>query len=280
MKWYGFIYFLIPCVVIVFFFSCGEPHAGSAPGKRPASRVSEVPLPPGFSRTTAGRGSFGHFLRNLRLKKPGTPVRYFNGKLKPDQGIHYAVIDMDVGKADLQQCADAVMRLRGEYLFRGKRYGKIHFNFTSGDRVGFIKWAEGYRPVVRGRKVFFRKKGKRDYSYRNFRRYMVKIFQYAGSMSLSRELVRVRRIEDLGIGHIFVQGGYPGHAVIVLDVAVNKKTGEKIFLLAQSYMPAQSIHILKNIRNSSLSPWYSTGFADKLTTPEWVFKKSHLMRFP
>jgi hypothetical protein len=267
-------------IVLLFLLSCGEPHDGSASGKKPAKLVSEIPLPAGFSRTVAKKGSYEQFLRNLRLKKPGTPVRYFNGKMKPDQGIHYAVIDIDVGKADLQQCADAVMRLRGEYLFRAKRYGKIHFNFTSGDRVGFVKWAEGYRPVIRGRKVFFRKKGLRDYSYRNFRRYMVKIFQYAGSMSLSRELVKVKRSEGLGIGHIYIQGGYPGHAVIVLDVAVNKKTGEKIFLLAQSYMPAQSIHILKNFQNSSLSPWYSTGFTNELTTPEWVFTKSDLMRFP
>ncbi len=267
-------------IIFIFFFSCGEPHSGNAFAPGRGSSVSGIPLPAGFSRNTMPRGSFGEWLRGLRLMKPGTPVRYYNGMIKPDRGIHYAVIEMDVGRRDLQQCADAIIRLRGEYLFRKKLLRKIHFNFTSGDRVDYLKWAEGYRPVVKGRRVLFQKKSTRDYSYGNFRRYMEKIFQYAGSLSLSRELVKVKRIADLDIGDIFIQGGAPGHAVIVVDTATNKMNGEKIFLLAQSYMPAQSIHILKNPQNSSLSPWYSIRFSGKLVTPEWVFEKGDLMRFP
>lgn len=34
----------------------------------------------------------------------------YNGSQKPNQSVHYAVFDIDVGKEDLQQCADAVMR--------------------------------------------------------------------------------------------------------------------------------------------------------------------------
>ena len=67
--------------------------------------------------------------------------------------------------------------------------------------------------------------------------------------------------------------------VIVVDMAINRKEGKVIFLLAQSYMPAQDIHILKNPGNSQLSPWYSTDFGDKLVTPEWEFTRDDLMRF-
>ncbi|MBN1525641.1 MAG: hypothetical protein JW904_14275 [Spirochaetales bacterium] len=47
--------------------------------------------------------------------------------------------------------------------------------------------------------------------------------------------------------------------------------GEKIFLLAQSYMPAQEIQIVINPGSDSLSPWYSADFGPILDTPEWRF---------
>ena len=53
------------------------------------------------------------------------------------------------------------------------------------------------------------------------------------------------------IGDVFIKGGFPGHAVVVLDMAENDRTGQRVFLLAQSYMPAQDIHIMKNPTNAS-----------------------------
>ena len=44
-------------------------------------------------------------------------------------------------------------------------------------------------------------------------------------------------------GDVFIKGGSPGHAVIVVDVAIYPQTGKTVFLLAQSYMLAQQIHI-------------------------------------
>ena len=72
-----------------------------------------------------------------------------------------------------------------------------------------------------------------------------------------------------------------GHAVIVVDVAIYTQTGKKVFLLTQSYMPAQQIQILVNPANRGLSPWYELSDNDegKLYTPEWVFEKKDLKRF-
>ncbi len=81
------------------------------------------------------------------------------------------------------------------------------------------------------------------------------------------------------VGDVFIQGGSPGHAVLVVDMAVKKNKRQKVFLLAQSYMPAQDIHILKNPSDSILSPWYSFQSGDTLRTPEWDFSWSDLERF-
>jgi len=101
---------------------------------------------------------------------------------------------------------------------------------------------------------------------------------YAGTHSLSKELKSVP-LENIQIGDVFIQGGFPGHAILVVDMAEHLTTKEKIFMLAQSYMPAQETQILKNPTNKNLSPWYSLNFEGQLDTPEWDFNKSDLKRF-
>ncbi len=103
------------------------------------------------------------------------------------------------------------------------------------------------------------------------------VFSYAGTLSLEKELPS-RQLNKLQIGDIFIQGGSPGHAIIVVDMAVDKN-GNKIFMLAQSYMPAQEIHILKNPNDSKISPWYPVLNLQTLRTPEWDFSKDRIKRF-
>ena len=68
-----------------------------------------------------------------------------------------------------------------------------------------------------------------------------------------------------------------GHAMIVMDVAENPKTKDKAFLLAQSYMPAQDIHI---VRNPIGGAWYRLeALGNQLNTPEWTFPLTALHRF-
>ncbi len=77
---------------------------------------------------------------------------------------------------------------------------------------------------------------------------------------------------------MLIRGGFPGHAVIVMDVAVND-SGKKIYLLAQSYMPAQDIHVLKNPGNTDLSPWYEVNQENFIITPEYTFTNNELKRW-
>lgn len=221
---------------------------------------------------------FGEYLRNLPLHNDGKDVLLYDGTSKNRQDVHAAVLKVDVGDKNLQQCADAVMRLRAEYLYSKRQYDKIHFRFTNGFNAEFDKWQQGYRIVVRGNDVTWAKDSRCDDSYSSFRKYLDMVFTYAGTLSLSRELMPVT-LSHIAPGDVFIHGGSPGHAVIVVDVAVSVN-GEKLFMLAQSYMPAQEIHLLKNFQNPQLSPWYGLKeCTDNVYTPEWTFPVHELKRF-
>ena len=58
-----------------------------------------------------------------------------------------------------------------------------------------------------------------------------------------------------------------------------KLSGEKVFMLAQSFMPAQDMHILKNPLSEKISPWYPLAFGSILKTPEWSFTSHNVYRF-
>lgn len=103
------------------------------------------------------------------------------------------------------------------------------------------------------------------------------LFTYAGTISVQNESTLIEK-EDMQIGDIFILGGSPGHCIMVVDLCHNE-TGEKMFMLAQSFMPAQQIHILKN--PDSESPWYSlTELEYPFNTPEWTFNEPCLRRMP
>ncbi|MCD4825195.1 MAG: DUF4846 domain-containing protein [Phycisphaerae bacterium] len=243
-----------------------------------AARISP---PNGFRRIAVVPDSFAHWLRYLPLLPGEQPVRLHTGKAKRNQNAHFAVLDIDTGKRDLQQCADAVIRLRAEYLYAMNRWDEIHFNFTSGDRCDWVKWAKGVRPRVAGNKVTWAKTAKPDNSYKSFRKYLDIVFAYAGTYSLAKELPSVEKYLDMQIGDVFIHPGLrgSGHSVIVVDIAVHSSTGYKVYLLAQSYMPAQDMHILLNPNNAKLNPWYPLNTEPQVRTPEWTFPVTELKRF-
>ncbi len=233
-------------------------------------------LPAGFERVEVKPGSFEAYLRDLPLKPVGSKVLYFDGREK-NNDVYVAVVDLGIGDKDLHQCADAVMRLKAEYLWRKGMYDKIHFNFTNGMRVDYSEWMKGRRIVIKGNKTHWNNRHHPSNTYEDFWNYMEMIFMYAGTSSLSKELKPIK-MKQMKIGDVFIKGGFPGHAVIVLDMAINKTTGDKVFLLGQSYMPAQEFQVLKNNFDRDISPWYHLK-NKTIYTPEWTFKPSNLKRW-
>ncbi len=240
-----------------------------------------IPTPTGFKRVPVANNSFEDWLRNLPLKEKGSKVMLYNGEPKYRQDVHEAVVDIDIGNRDLQQCADAVIRLRAEYLYAYKKYNQISFNFTNGQPIAYSEWRKGNKIVFKNNKAVWVPDSIDKTGYQSFKNYYNLIFAYAGTYSLNQELQTVSNLKDIKAGDVFIHGGFPGHAVIVIDVAQNQN-GEKYFLIAQSYMPAQSIHILKNNARPDLSPWYSISEIEremKIYTPEWTFEAGDLKRF-
>ena len=115
----------------------------------------------------------------------------------------------------------------GRVSFSQQRLESIHFNFTSGERVDFIRWAKvNVRLFIRialpgGEKAS--------------RQFLPQSQGLSGNrlsvcrnLLSSRELSRsmIRRNYRSGISLFRVASG---HCVIVVDVAVHENTGEKIF---------------------------------------------------
>jgi hypothetical protein len=252
-----------------------EPDLINIAGKTIESRFNPLA---NCERISTEANSFGAFLRDLPLKSHGTSVKYYDGDLKRNNHTYVAVVDLPIGKRDLHQCADAIMRLRADYLRAQKRYDEIKFSFNNGFVADYSKWKEGYRINYNGDSFSWKKKAAPSDSDESYWKYLEYVFSFAGTWSLEKELNAISN-EDMEIGDIFIYGGAPGHAVIVVDMIEDKTTGQKYFMLAQSYMPAQEIQLLVNPNNVENSPWYSAEVGNTLKTPEWNFDGDALKRF-
>lgn len=269
-------YYLLCCCIL----ACqGNVPAHSVKGDQEAiyRQVQEIPVPAGFARTADSSNSFAAWLRDRKLKADKT-VYLYNGQRKPNQEAQFAVLDVPVGDRDLQQCADAIMRLRAEYLFDQKRTDEIAFMASSGQTLSFARWVQGYRYRVKGNNLEEYKSNMAGANTRkDLDQYLQLVFTYCGTSSLSRQMRPMAGTTPVQAGDVFIAPGFPGHAMLVVDVAI--KEGKRIFMLAQSYMPAQDIHIVKNNQSGKLSPWYEVPATGGLRTPEWYFNGWPLYRW-
>ncbi|MBF9237510.1 hypothetical protein I2I05_08890 [Hymenobacter sp. BT683] len=254
------------------------PWLAKQPGAS-ATVAARFPAPAGCRRVAVTPGSWGEWLRYLPLQPPGTPARTFNGGFKNRQDVVAAVVDIDVGTQDLQQCADAVIRLRAEYIFTHNPR-QIHFHLTTGFDFRFADYVAGRTFKVIGEQVLPAARPAQAPTHAALMSYLIPTFGYAGTLSLSRELLAVP-LAGVQPGDVLIHGGRPGHAVVVVDVARHPTTRQQYLLLAQSYMPAQSIHVLRNVDEPRLGAWFAVPsmLQPQFFTPEWNFDWEELGRF-
>lgn len=252
----------------------------SVPIHQDKNTIKERFSPPkGYTWIEEQPDSFGYFIENFKLKPYGSQILRYDGTPIETQDLHEAVFDIDTGNKDLQQCADAAIRLRAEYLYKAKKFDEIKFHFTSGDLVSWNDYKNGIRAFVSGNNVSFRKTAGFDDSYPNFRKYLDLIFNYAGTISLNKETKPVAKTSDLKTGDILITAGSPGHIVFISGVCQNKE-GKRLFLLSQGFTPAQSIHTLSNPLEKNFSPWYNLDVnATETKTARYFFKPTNFRSF-
>ncbi|MEO1032408.1 MAG: DUF4846 domain-containing protein [Bacteroidota bacterium] len=238
---------------------------------------SRVNVPEGYKRVPYQRGSFEDYLRNYKLKPFGSKIINYDDTPYFWQGGHIGILEIPVPKNGLQQCADALIRIRSEYLWDNDRKDDIGFNFTSGHYCSWQSYAKGYRPKIKGNKVSFHKTASEDHSKSNFYKFLNLIYMYSGTLSLFNELESVKA-KDLKIGDMLIKGGSPGHIVMLCDEVVNAK-GDKLFLLFQGNTPAQSVHLVKNLEDSTTSPWYHLEDDATIPVSNYTFGSAKFVRF-
>ena len=238
---------------------------------------TRICVPAGFERTLAEGESLADFLRNYEMKAEGAEVLLYNGTEKGNQSAHMAVFKLPIENENLQQCADSVMRIYAEYLWQSGRKNEIAFHFTDGFLCNFEKWSQGYRVSFAGNEAVWTKSTGFDDSYENLVKYLRMVFSYAGTASMEAYETEEISLSELEVGDVILKGGSPGHVVMVADVCENAD-GEKAFLLAQGYMPAQEFHIIKNPRHNA-DPWYyESEMVFPLRTAEYTFENENMLR--
>jgi len=202
---------------------------------------ARFPTPAGFARVIAAPDSYAAWLRGLPVRTDRTHVLAYDGRrlLRPSA----AIVALDVGQRDLQQCADTVIRLHAEYRWHRGQADEVAYHFTSGDRSSWRDWRRGERFRIQGSKVERYRGAARSNTWKSWRGWLTHLFRYAGTQSLRRDSAPVGDT-PFAAGDFLVHPGGPGHAVVLLDVAEHTD-GRRIALVGQGFMPAEDLHVLQ-----------------------------------
>jgi hypothetical protein len=219
--------------------------------------------PAGYERVAVESGSFAEYLRNFQLKSYGTVAKLADGTDNLTAPTE-AVLELDVRKNGLQQCADSIIRLYAEYRYARGEYEYVSFDCYTNPvfTMNFSFWTQGNRVRANGNKLEWYQPDNAtpgDTSYSTFRYYLDNVFNYANTYSLKNQMMQIDSA-DLQVGDCLIitadqTGGTDGHAMIVVDVAVEKSTGKKVFMIAEGNTPATEMYVIKDYANDTV--WFS-----------------------
>jgi hypothetical protein len=251
--------------MLIFLLSCVADATSETNATEPAEPIAPVTIlaafpPPDGSVRVPPPDAFGEWIQAIPLRDIRAPLRAYDGRLI--HGHDAWVLELDMVDGDLQQCADALLRVRGEWQ---RSVGEpVSFFATSGDPIPWSRYAAGEDPYADGNRIRW-KPG----SDRTWDGYLRNVFDWAGTISLrAYETTSVER--GPAPGDILVRSGSPGHAVLLMDVAVR---GEDTFILfAESYMPAQDFHI----ERGPVDGWWRWDTENEMDLRTWVFAAADL----
>lgn len=213
---------------------------------------SRFPAPAGYERVKLPKGSFGEWLRGLPLLPEGTPVKDYLGRVKVPAGDSTlaAVVDYDISGKKLEQCMDIILRFRAEYLLAKGESG-ISFFLPVNYKLNWYDWARGLRQVFHGINIRLVQTEEPDSSRTAFDNYLKEIFYYSGTQTAYFNYPKIEA-ENIQGGDFVVKKGKKGHAILILDLAVNA-AGEKIALIGHGDTPACLFYLLNY---KKYQPWF------------------------
>ena len=199
-----------------------------------APTIGDVPCPAGYHRVQDD-SPYTAFIRSLPLKRRGARVQLHKGGDAPLQWLSSGVVDMPT-LSNMEQCADITMRIRGEFLWKQKRYSDICFTGVDGEK----------HPYRGGS------------SRKAFESYMKKVYGTCNTYSVFKETTR-RDYDDIRPGDVLVypsrKKGVSGHAILVADVA-RARSGKIAILCVEGNTPAREAHVVRNL-NPFRNPWHT-----------------------
>jgi hypothetical protein len=222
--------------------------------------------PEGYTRVKATKNSFAEFVLNYPLKEDGAQILLYNKKPANHQTSHLAVFDLPIENVDLQQCADSVMRFWAEYYWYHGKADQMKFYYTAGFVSEYKMWRDGYGIQYADNQFSWYPRAGYDDSYATFVKFLRHAFTFAGSRSMDYYEAKPIAIEDIRIGDVFLEGGSPGHVIMVIDVCYNEE-GKIAFLLGDGHTPAQDFHVMKNPKHED-DPWF---YAEEMSYPFWTY---------
>ena len=191
---------LITCIV-----ACYQQRAGKFAGATSMIVRKEQVV----SSRIFNKNSWQYFLQHLPVTDG--PILDYTGHRVAFQEKHTGIVNYDVGTRDLQQCADALIRLRAEYLYSRQRYNEIGFHFVNGKFYTWNAYCKGIKIISNGRDITTGQAS--AYTHESLRKYLDIVYEYASTISLAKEL---KAADNLAVGTVIIHPGSPGHCFKLL----------------------------------------------------------------
>ncbi|MCK4766062.1 MAG: hypothetical protein KAW12_27940, partial [Candidatus Aminicenantes bacterium] len=199
-----------------------------------AKTIDSIPLPGGYTRLDYPAGSFSDWVQALPLKNNKEILRHDGGTVGFDFYDTIAVVDMPLlFSGDLEQCADYCMRFWAEYHKAKNLLPNLYLFDYNGSRKPFSA------------------------SNKSFKNFLKWAFAFSNSHSLKKGCKTIKEAE-LRPGDMIVQNerGGIGHVSMIMDIC-ETKTGQRLYLIGYSFMPAQEFHIEKAAEKYGSSGWFT-----------------------
>ena len=247
--------------------ACADPPAPAASTPVATAQPADAPstvrdaFPPPAGAVSLPPSDFASSLHALRVKGAGEAVRTHDGQTVAHRA---RVVELPLVRGDLQQCADSAIRLRARYLRANDL--PVAFHSTSGDLLAWDRYQEGERAYATGNSIAWRAAGGAP----SWEAYLTDVFMWAGTWSLEHlDTVPAASPQP---GDLMIVGGFPGHAIVLLDVA--ESSSKTFVLVGEGYMPAQDFHI----EIGPVEGWWP--YDDGVRLPHWELPASSLRRWP